>query len=161
LLPTFLFVIGVYSIFGLLTAWRQRAKRFVRSAKLKPRPRWGALLMPIGMALLVARALPGAPPYHINLVKVLGEEERGGLEGQVLTYPTGFPMCVHATEVPPIYSLLHPQVTTHIFIPEKKTPIIYLRKPQRKVPLKVSDKKVKIDYSLAMKMPVRKYYSVQ
>jgi hypothetical protein len=151
-----LFVFGVYSISALLTAWRQRAMRLLWTAKRKPRPRWGALLMPFGIALLLAHAVPGVFPYHFNLGEVLSEEERGGLEGQVLTYSAGFPMCVHATEVPPIYSLLHPQMTTPPFLPEKKASVFFLRKPQRKVPLKMSDKKVKISYSLAMKMPGRK-----
>jgi hypothetical protein len=70
LLPTFLFVFSVYAIFALLTAWRQRSMRLLRSAKRKP-GRWGALLMPFGVALLVAHALPGL--YHFNLAEVLNE----------------------------------------------------------------------------------------
>jgi hypothetical protein len=156
LLPTFLFVFGVYAIFALLTAWRRLAIPLLRSAKRKPCPRWGALLIPFGVALLLARYIPGSPPYHFNLVEVLCEEERGGLDGKVLTYPAGYPICVHAPEGPPIYSLLHPQMTAHLSLPEKKTSVIFLRKPHRKVPLRMSDKKVKASYPLAMKMPYRK-----
>jgi hypothetical protein len=156
LLPTFLFVFGVYAIFALLTAWRQRSMPLLRSTKLKPCPRWGAFLIPLGVALLLARSIPCPPPYNFNLVEVLCEEERGGLDGKVLTYPADYPICVHAPEGPPIYSLLHPQMTAHLSLPEKKTSVIFLRKPHRKVPLRLSDKKVKLSYSLAMKMPGRK-----
>jgi hypothetical protein len=156
LLPTFLFVFGVYAIYVLLTAWHQRAMRLLRSAKRKPRPRWGALLMPFGIALLMAHAVTGAPSYHFNLVEVLGKEEKGGLEGQFFTYQVGLPMCVQATEVPPMYSLLHPQMTTHPFSPEKETSVLSLRKPQRKVRLRMSDKKVKLRYSSVINKPGRK-----
>jgi hypothetical protein len=147
LLPTFLFIFGVYTIFALLTVWRRRAIRQFWSPKRTPRSCWGALFMiSFGLAFLLARSVPGAPIYHFNLVEVLGEEERGGLEGQVLTYSVGFPGRVHATEVPPIYSIMNPQITTYPVSPEKK--------PQRKVPLRLPDKKGK-RYA-ARKMPERK-----
>jgi hypothetical protein len=155
LLPTFLFVSGVYALFALLTVWRRRAIRLFWSPNLTPRSCWGALfMMSFGLAFLVSRGAPGAPIYHFNLVEVLGEEERGGLEGQVLIYPVGFPGRVRATEVPPIYSLLNPQMTTHPVSPEKKTSVLFLRKPQQKVPLRLPEKKGK-RYS-AMKIPGRK-----
>jgi hypothetical protein len=155
LLPTFFFVFGIYAIFALLTAWRQRAMPLLQSAKRKPGPRWGALLMPLGVAWLVAHAVPGTPFYNFNLAEALGEGGRGGSEEQVLAYPAGIPRRAHATEVPPLYALLHPQMTTQSLPPEKKTSLFFLRKPQRKVPLRRFHQKVKLSYSLAMKMPGR------
>jgi hypothetical protein len=43
------------------------------------------------------------------------------LEEQVLTYPAGFPMCVHTTKGPPIYSILHPKMNISSF---QKTSVI-------------------------------------
>jgi hypothetical protein len=153
LLPTFFFVFGAYAIYVLLTALLQREKRLLRSVKRKPRPWWGALLMLIGIALLMAHTVPGASPCHFNPVEVQVQEERGDLEGQVFTCHAGFPMCAQATKVPPTYSLLHPQMTTHPFSPEKKTSVLSLGKPYRKVRMRMSDKKVNLRYSMVVRKP--------
>lgn len=137
LLPTVLFILGVYILFAILNTWSRRASRRLRCAHRVARPHWlpltCGLLALAGAAWLALRAAPCAPPGGLSLAGVLGGLEMGSLlPAKTVDSADSLPVKNPDPGDRPTYALLHPETPASLLLPEKPAAPAPLRKPRLK-----------------------------
>lgn len=161
MLPTFLFILGAYAFYAVLTFWSRRSSRRWRSVR-EPRTNWLALTAGLGavvcLACLVVKGGPESPDMSLRLAGIVGT---GNVEAGLAVHPE------YRLEQPPekapgpggqpAFALLHPETPTSLILPEKTASTLKARKPKAKSrPGPAPEKKGKAAKALAKDKPPAK-----
>lgn len=136
LLPTLLFILGVYSTYALYTVWSRGSRRRPRSGRQSPRSfrllLGGGIMAGLCLLWLTARLVPPSSHKVLHLSGVLGGTEAGVVMARAELIPEKLPVASAAPGDHPAYALLHPE-TPPMLMPEKSaSPPSPPRKPKVK-----------------------------
>lgn len=136
LLPTLLFILGVYSAYAIYTVWSRCCRRRPTGGRPGPRPfrlmLGGGIIAGLCLLWLTARFAPPSSHKAFNLSGVLGGAEVGVVMARADLMPEKPPVANAAPGDHPAYALLHPE-TPPMLMPEKSaSPPSPPRKPKVK-----------------------------
>jgi hypothetical protein len=123
LLPTLLFILGVYGVYALLILWCHfKRKRFTHVRRGSKSPRLllgGGIAALVSVIWLVVYFFPPPPPNQaFSLAGVLGAAEPGLVMAKTELTPEKLPVTGTGPGDHPAYALLHPG-TPAMLMPEK------------------------------------------
>jgi hypothetical protein len=142
LLPTLLFLIGVYGLFALHMAWSRRQSGLLAS-RSRERKLYGRLTLAgsgvaLGLLIFLYLWMPfDSPEEPQKLALVVAGQTEGWLADQGLSRQEYLPVKVQAATGQPVYTYLHPDTSYGQMLPEKQGAALrQLRKPLPKKPTK-------------------------
>ncbi len=161
MLPTFLFILGAYGFYAILTFWSRRSSRRWRSAR-EPRTNWLALSSGLAvlccLTWLLATGGPESQDKDLRLAGIMGT---GRMDTGVAAHPEYRleqpPEKASGASGQPAFALLHPETPASLILPEKTASTLMARKSKNKCrPGPAPEKKSKITKALAREKPPAK-----